>query len=122
MREGIDLPFFATVQAKFYVDNEDPGQSEFYRGICEQFELNFDEFLLMFESETAKAQTVGDFQLSRNWGVTGFPSILLQKNERLWKIASGYATFENMKAIIGFFDGIELEPSSKSVQKILDLV
>ena len=30
--------------------------------------------------------------------------------------------FENLKTIHGFFDGLEVEPSSKSLQKILDLV
>jgi len=100
LRDRIELPFFAAVQAKFYVENGDPGKPEFYRDICDRFDINFDEFLPMFEGDAAKQQTMGDFQLSRNWGVTGFPSILFQQGERLWKIASGFATFENMKAII----------------------
>ena len=29
------LPFFEAVSRKFYVDNEDPGEPEFYQSICE---------------------------------------------------------------------------------------
>jgi putative protein-disulfide isomerase len=97
---GIDLGFFAAVQRKFYVDNEDPNQPEFYRSICDEFGLDFDEFLPLFESETARAQTIGDFQLSRSWGVNGFPSILMLKDDRVIKITSGYSSFEKMRAII----------------------
>jgi len=95
--DGSGLGFFAAVQRKFYVDNEDPKQVEFYRSICADSGLDFDEFSRLFQSDEVKATTRGDFQKSRDWGVTGFPTVLLRAQRRITPIATGFSTFEIMR-------------------------
>ncbi|MDW3192571.1 MAG: DsbA family protein [Cytophagales bacterium] len=94
------LAFYEAVSKKFYVDNEDPGEEEFYRSICEVFEIPFDEFLTAFESEEVKYQTKQDFLLNRQWGVRGYPTVLFKFQEQLYQINHGYSEFEAMKGVI----------------------
>lgn len=98
--DGAELDFFSAVQSKFYVQNEDPKLHGFYRGICEEFKLDFGEFVRRFNSDDVKASTLGEFELSRSWGVSGFPTVLLQVDERLTTIATGFSTFERMQGMI----------------------
>jgi len=95
--DGDVLGFFSAVQRKFYVENEDPKQIDFYRSICVDSGLDFGEFAKRFESDDVRALTRGDFHLSRNWGVRGFPTILLRRHEERVPVATGYSTFGKMR-------------------------
>jgi putative protein-disulfide isomerase len=88
--------FFEWVQHHFYVQNRDPGEVEFYQPICEALKIDFDAFRQLFESPEVEALTRADFQLNRQWGVSGFPTVLLRKDQQLYAIARGYAEFEDM--------------------------
>lgn len=44
------LAFFSAIQKQFYVDGADPKQPEFYRGLCAQFGVAYEDFLQMFSS------------------------------------------------------------------------
>jgi len=95
--DGDVLGFFSAVQHKFYVENEDPKQIDFYRSVCAESGLDFGEFARHFESDDVRALTRGDFQLSRNWGVSGFPTVILRKREELTPVATGFSTFDEMR-------------------------
>jgi putative protein-disulfide isomerase len=43
-----------------------------------------------------KKATLADFQLNRQWGVRGYPSVLLRKGQQLHLIARGYAEFDQL--------------------------
>jgi len=94
------LNFYEAVTRKFYVENEDPGEDEFYRSICEDFSIPFDDFISHFKSDEAKKATMSEFQLNRQWGVTGYPTVLFVHNDELFKINYGYREFEGMKEAI----------------------
>lgn len=88
--------FFELVQHYFYVRNEDPTQTIFYEQICDQLELDYAAFVALFQSEDIKAKTRSEFQMNRQWGVRGYPTVLFRKGEQLFLIAGGYADFEQM--------------------------
>lgn len=92
-----ELDFFEAVQRKFYVDNEDPKEPQFYESICRQFDLGFDVFAQRWASQEVKAQTMAEFQLNRSWGVRGYPSVLLWRGATLTTIATGFSTFDQMR-------------------------
>ena len=95
-----ELAFFEAVTRKFYVDNEDPAENEFYRSICKEFLIPFDEFIKDFNNPITKSKTYAEFQLNRQWGVTGYPTVLFVNKEELFKINYGYREFEGMKEAI----------------------
>ncbi|MCJ8323294.1 MAG: DsbA family protein [Rhizobiales bacterium] len=86
----IVLDFFVATQKKFYVDSQDPKQVDFYQTICSELGLDFEIFSELFSSAEIKAQTTAEFNISRNWGVTGYPTLLASDGEQLQLISSGY--------------------------------
>ncbi|MCP4459111.1 MAG: hypothetical protein GY816_13975 [Cytophagales bacterium] len=82
------------------MENEDSAENEFYRSICEEFSIPFEEFIQEFNSPEIKSKTFSEFQLNRQWGVAGYPTVLFVNNEELFKIYYGYREFEGMKEAI----------------------
>ncbi len=95
-----ELEFFSAIKKKFYVDSQDPGEEKFYESICEEFAIDFQEFLTRFKSEEVRKETHDEFVLNRNWGVKGYPAVILKKGEGLYSLAQGFSTFEQMKELV----------------------
>lgn len=95
-----EMEFFEAVQRKFYVDSEDPKDPAFYESICKQFSINFEKFKERFNSEELRYETREEFMLNRQWGMQGYPTIILLHHDELFLIAHGFATFDQMKAQI----------------------
>lgn len=94
------LPFFKAVQKGFYYESKDPKKVEFYRSICEGMGIDFALFSAKFESAAMKANTTKHFQRSGDLGARSFPTLLLEYNGEMHKIAIGYSTYEKMKTRI----------------------
>uniref|UniRef100_A0A2A4YYG7 DsbA family protein n=1 Tax=OCS116 cluster bacterium TaxID=2030921 RepID=A0A2A4YYG7_9PROT len=99
------LDFFVAIQHKFYVGNQDPKQLEFYASICSDLGLDFAEFSKLYQSEDIKGQTTAEFNITRNWGVSGYPTILYTDGKQLYMVSSGFqkadSIIENMQQLIG---------------------
>lgn len=98
------LAFFAAVQHHFYVTGADPKQAEFYRSPCEMAGINYAQFLEVFLAPQTAHATAEEFKRCRNWGVRGFPSLLLEQHGKIQHLASGYVTsaalFEKITALL----------------------
>jgi putative protein-disulfide isomerase len=92
----LESRFFELVQHYFYVKNQDPKEVAFYQPICERLEINFQEFSKLFESPEIKQATQSEFQLNRQWGVRGYPTVILRKDQQLFAIANGFTTFDQI--------------------------
>ena len=91
------LTFYELTQHHFYVQSGDPASVTFYEPICAKLSIDFALFSDMFQSEEMKQKTAEDFGQSRQWGVRAFPSIVYRKDNQLYLIAQGYATYEDLK-------------------------
>lgn len=96
LKPEIEFEFFKAVQHKFYVENEDPAEEEFYRTICEKFSIPFNQFSTLFESDEFKEIVTKDFNKSRQYGVRGFPSVVFENHDKATMITNGFASFEQM--------------------------
>lgn len=105
-----ELEFFSAIKKKFYVDSEDPGETEFYRSLCEEFNIDFESFKEKFNSEEYREATHKEFVTNRNWGITGYPSVILKKDDQLYAVAQGFASFQDMQS------RIEMVRSEKPIQ------
>ncbi|MEM6697218.1 MAG: DsbA family protein [Bacteroidota bacterium] len=101
-----ELAFFEAVQRRFYVDNEDPKEVDFYKPICKKFDIDFDTFAKVFQDQATTKATHEEFVLNRSWGVRGYPSIVVKTEDQMYLVANGYSTFEQMK---GRIEGIAEE-------------
>ncbi|MDY6949587.1 MAG: DsbA family protein [Pseudomonadota bacterium] len=91
------VSFFAAVQKKFYTQGQDPCDIQFYRELCEQHEIDFDQFQATARSRATLQATHQDYAQVRQWGVRGFPTFLLQAHGRISAIQSGYTTAQQLK-------------------------
>ncbi|MEO0723993.1 MAG: DsbA family protein [Bacteroidota bacterium] len=102
--------FFELVQHYFYVRSEDPTEAEFYRPICKELGLDYEQFVRLFNSQEVRDITQAEFAMNRQWGVRGYPTVLYRKADKLYLIARGYATFEQMQGQIDQFVKVESNP------------
>jgi len=98
--KGKELEFFTALKHKFYVLSEDPNEEVFYESICQDFGIDFNDFLERFRSEEVRKETHDEFLLNRNWGVKGYPAVILKKGEGLYSVAQGFSSFEQMQELV----------------------
>ncbi|MEI7191382.1 DsbA family protein [Pectobacterium brasiliense] len=94
------IAFFRETQRKFYTQSEDPKKIEFYESICLTTGINFDDFKKVFTSKFAIAETINEFYRARHFGVNAFPTILIEKDSVIKKIASGYVGEKEITTIL----------------------
>lgn len=86
------LEFFSGIQRKFYVDGADPKLPEFYTGLCADAGVVYEKFLELFLSDSTKAATVQEFECCKRWGISGFPSIGLDRDGNFTLLTSGHTS------------------------------
>lgn len=84
------LAFFTAVQQQFYVEGSDPKTVDFYRSVCANAGIAFDDFRVLFESDAGKQAAQAHFDQCRAMGVRAFPTLLVEREGELFAIASGY--------------------------------
>jgi len=94
---GYELDFFRQCQYQFYVKNHDPANIDFYKPIFNNLKLNnWDIFEDRFLSLKYRALLQNDFIKSQQYGIRGFPSIMLELDNYREIIAFGYSTLQEM--------------------------
>ncbi|MEM7572549.1 MAG: DsbA family protein [Bacteroidota bacterium] len=100
MNPAAERRFFELVQHHFYVQNNDPAQLSFYQPICAELGLDFEAFVRLFSSAEIIEATRAEFQLHRNWGVRGYPTVLFRQDNQLTVIARGFSSFDQLWAAV----------------------
>ncbi len=95
-----EFDFYEAVQRRFFVDNEDPGEAQFYQPICTELGVSYADFSNHFPSDTYKKLVREDFYKSQMLGIRGFPTVVLQTEKGMSLVAQGYATQEVMQGRI----------------------
>lgn len=91
-----NLALFGNLQQAFYAKGLNVTQGEVLANVASQcltrmkYPTDERQFLLAWGSDQAKANTQAHFDQSGRWGITGFPSLVLVKNDKLYLLSSGY--------------------------------
>jgi len=88
------------IQKAFYFDGHDLNKTETYRAIATQLDIDADDFSILFESDHMKSKTEEDFYLTQQFGVSGFPAVIMIKDEQYYLVARGYADFDHIDSAI----------------------
>jgi putative protein-disulfide isomerase len=91
MNPSLEFEFYKSVQEAFYTKGLNTNDPETYASLAADFEIDRNEFLKSFNSIELKVKTIEDFSFSRELGVRGFPTTILQTDEQLYLLANGYA-------------------------------
>ena len=89
--------FSHAVQIAYFVDGKDLRNEEVYKELIKPYGINEAEFIGKLNSEEMRKQTNDWFQTTANWGVTGYPMVILVRNNKYYAIAKGFTDLETLK-------------------------
>jgi putative protein-disulfide isomerase len=96
----VTLPYFEAVQAAFYAEGRDVTRSDSLSELAAQLDVEPTRFRESFESKETKAMTQGHFSRSRQLGVRGFPTVIVQNSQETAVLTSGYQPFQALRPLI----------------------
>jgi len=91
----IVLEFFSKIQEKFYANSQDTKKLEFYKEICEDLSLDFEEFSKLFKDKSLDKKLHNEFIFGRNLS-SSFPSLILVNKKQKVNISIGYSSLEEV--------------------------
>lgn len=84
------FPLFAAIQQAFYVRQEDVTQFTTLKKLAVDLGIPESRFTAMFQSDEAKQQTQAGFQRATQWGISGFPALVIEHGSDRYLITTGY--------------------------------
>ncbi len=94
------FPFFARIQRAFYAEGTDVTQVDVYPSLLDGFDVDTANFMEIFEQEASRKTAWQDFATARQWGITGFPTLLARTGTSARIIARGYTTADRLEAAL----------------------
>jgi len=92
LRAPLTLDYFTTVQRAFYAEGRDVTDFSVLADLASGFDLDRDKFADSLGDDDAKELAWEDFARSRNWGISGFPTLVGELVDgRLALLARGWA-------------------------------
>lgn len=98
------LTVFRTLQYAFYAEGQDITKADILAEICidtlnkNGISIDRQAFLNAWSSEEIIAATHADFVHTQKWGVTGFPSLVMEIGGQLHLVCSGFTRTEDLIA------------------------
>lgn len=92
--------YFKSIQTAFYIDQIDVTRLDNLAELASKHGVALDQFHQYFPSDEARQKTMYHFQATRQAGVTGFPSLVLQKETDYQFIARGYCPLDELVVLI----------------------
>ncbi len=90
-------PLFKRLQRAFYAEGVEISDPETIPPLVEDLGVDVDEFRTAFSLPEAVKATWRDFATARNWGISGFPTVVARDGDRGSVIAQGYSTADRME-------------------------
>jgi len=91
------FPYFKSVQAAFYAQGQDVTQAHTLATLAEPCGVAAAQFLERFNSEEARTKTRMQFEVTRQTGVRGFPTAVLQGESGHQLLTNGYRAFAELR-------------------------
>lgn len=96
--DQIALQLLRSLHENFYLNQRDVTQSEVLRETAGSIDgLDADAFARQLDTDAARDRTLDDFRFSHSLGVRGFPTVVLEHNDRYGLLSSGYQPIERLK-------------------------
>ena len=91
------FPYFKSLQEAFYAKQQNVTQVNTLAALAEQHHIETPKFLERFHSEDIMNKTRKHFEITRDAGVHGFPTIVLQRQSGGTLLTNGYRPFEELR-------------------------
>ncbi|HYP68682.1 MAG TPA: DsbA family protein [Thiobacillaceae bacterium] len=94
------FPMFKAVQSAFYAEGLNVTQAAVLTDLAASLGVESQRFAPAFASHAAKTRTEAHFRLARQWGIKGFPTLILQRDKNVHLITSGWQPILAIRAAI----------------------
>ncbi len=103
--------FYKALHRYFYAENKDITDVNVLKSLCAELGIDANQFETLFLSPGYKQLVKQDFAKAQQFGISGFPSVVLQKGAEYYAVSRGFSTFEKMNDIVN-----EILATSKSAE------
>jgi putative protein-disulfide isomerase len=100
LRHEAEFEIFQALQYAFFHEMIDITQVDSLVDVLLPFQIQEQDFLPLFHSGQIREETQQDFDFASGIGARLIPSVYLESEGQVHKIARGYRTFEDMQPII----------------------
>jgi len=90
------LHMFEAIQDAFYARGQDVTNTDILADIAQHCTISRDAFLDLYLQDSLMQLTRNDFNLTRQFGVSGYPTVLFLKEENTSILTSGYQSFDSL--------------------------
>ncbi len=91
------LSYLKSIQAAFYLQCQDVTKPEVLSTLAQHYDVEPARFLELFRSQDVQRKTQTHFQQSRQAGIVGFPTVVLQNGADYTLLTRGYRPFSDIK-------------------------
>lgn len=92
--------FAHALQKAFFYDGKSLNEVDTYVQLANKFQLDSTLFLNLMRSEEVMQNTKGEFGLVYKWGINGFPTLVMKKENKAYLLSRGYSNYESVKQLI----------------------
>ncbi|MBI1183831.1 hypothetical protein GC194_06145 [bacterium] len=92
--------YMKAIQKGFYLHNYSPNDDTTFALQAKEFGVDWQEFLRVFNAEETKTATRNEFALTKKYGVSNFPTLILVHNEKNHTIAQDFGRHQVLLAKI----------------------
>jgi putative protein-disulfide isomerase len=97
---GAVFPYFKAVQEAFYAYGQNVVQADTLAALAQHHNIEPAAFLDRFNSDDIRKKTQTHFQIARQSGVRGFPTVVLQNGTTGTILTHGYRPFAELQPAI----------------------
>jgi putative protein-disulfide isomerase len=97
---GAVFPYFKSVQEAFYAHRRNVVQADTLVALAQDHNIESTAFLDRFNSDDIRKKTQTHFQIARQSGVRGFPTVVLQDGTTGTLLTHGYRPFAELQPAI----------------------
>ncbi len=88
---------FKAIQSAFYVEGRNVVQTGVLAALAQGLGVDAARFLAAFESDAARSGVLAHFRQAREWGVRGFPTVILQNDAGYRLLSNGWRPLEELR-------------------------
>jgi len=94
------ITFASAMQKAHYIDGKSLEEESVYVDLIKPYNIDSTEFLKRLNSDEFRMETSNQFKMIQEWGITGFPAVILVKDNQFYLIAKGYVDYENLNKTV----------------------
>lgn len=94
------IQFASAVQRAYFYDGKDLRDDSVYRQLIQPYNISESDFFSLMHSEGMRKAATDGFQESANYGITGYPAVLLLYKGKYYMVAKGFTDYDTFSKTI----------------------